>query len=54
MKEKERQFSEDICKVLVHEDPEVVFGLLYMAGINADVDHDNVFGVIQQIRELRK
>ncbi len=51
---KERQFTEDICKVLVHEEPEIVFGLLEKAGIKVNVDSDNIFDVIHKIRGLSK
>lgn len=53
-KMKERQFTEDICKVLVHEEPEVVFGLLEKAGIKVNVDSDNIFDIIHKIRGLSK
>ena len=53
IKMKERQFTEDICKVLVHEEPEVMFALLKAANIEADAEKDNVYDVIYRIRGLR-
>lgn len=50
---KEKQFTEDVCKVLVHEDSETVFALLNKAGIEIDVEKDNVFDVIRKIRGLK-
>lgn len=50
---KEKQFTEDVCKVLVHEDAETVFALLNKAGIEIDVEKDNVFDVIRKIRGLK-
>lgn len=50
---KERQFTEDICKVLVHEEPEVMFALLKAANIEANAEKDNVYDVINRIRGLR-
>lgn len=51
---KEKQFSEDICKVLVHEEADTVFALLKNAGIDINIEKDNVFDVIKKIRGLKK
>lgn len=50
---KKRQFTEDICKVLVHEEPAVVFALLKAANVEANAEKDNVYDVIYRIRGLR-
>lgn len=50
---KEKQFTEDVCKVLAHEDAETVFAFLKKAGIEVDIDKDNVFDVIHKIRGLK-
>lgn len=50
---KERPFTEDICRILVYEKPEVIFALLKAANIEANAEKDNVYDVIYRIRGLR-
>ena len=52
MTEKEK-FTEALCKVLAHEDPEVVLALLRNAGIIVSNKPQHIFSVVQEIRDMR-